>query len=162
TVIGNANLTNAFGQSAALVAIAAATTWRLSGRDVLQLLALALLSAVALLSHVSTLASFGLTMSAIGVLYALFGSRELRPQARSVLLALIIASVVSVLVYYGHFWNVFLSVGRVSSPPSGTVEGTPMVWRVIGGLTQSARDLGWPILLLAVIGTWRVWIRGRD
>jgi hypothetical protein len=170
-VIGNANLTNAFGQSAALVAIATATTWRLGGRlatrDVGQLLALMLLCAIALLSHVSTLASFSLTVAAIVGLYWLFGGPALRPQARSILLALVIAIIVSVAVYYGHFLNVFLSVGRVSAaaPTAGAgaaVEPTPMIWRVLRGLWQSVGDLGWPILVLAGVGAWRVWTRGRD
>ena len=37
-----------------------------------------------------------------------------------------------------------------------------MVWRVLRGLAQSVGDLGWPILLLAGVGAWRVWTRGRD
>jgi hypothetical protein len=161
-VIGNANLTNAFGQSAAVIAIVAATVWRLAGKDVAQLLALILLSAAALLSHVSTFASFSLTMFAIGCLYWLLGSPGLRPQARSIVLALIIAVVVSIAAYYGHFLSVYLSIGRVSAPPAADVVPTPAVWRVMGGLAQSGRDLGWPILLLAMAGAWRVWARGRD
>jgi hypothetical protein len=165
TVIGNANLTNAFGQSAALVAIAAATTWRLAAKDFVQLLALTLLSAAALLSHVSTLASFGLTMSAIGVLYWLFGSATLRPQARSILVALSVAVIVSIALYYGHFLGVFLSVGKVGATATAATTAaaaesaapTPILRRVIGGLAQSARDLGWPVLLLAIVGVWRVW-----
>jgi hypothetical protein len=162
TVVGNANLTNAFGQSAAVIAIAAATAWRLGTRDVLQLLGLIVLCAVALLSHVSTFASFSLTVFSIGCLYWLFGGAGLRPQARSIVLALIIAVIVSIAIYYGHFLDVFMSVGKVSAPPAATVVATPMVWRVIGGLAQSVRDIGWPILLLAIAGAWQAWLRGRD
>jgi hypothetical protein len=144
TVIGNANLTNAFGQSAALVAIAAATTWRLGSKrprqaelsvvseprgsksgfasirepegwklqDIAQVLALTLLCALALLSHVSTLASFTVTMFAMGSLCWLLGPPTLRAPARSILSALAIALVVSVVVYYGHFLSAYTSIAR--------------------------------------------------
>jgi hypothetical protein len=166
TVVGNANLTNAFGQSAAVIAIATATTWRLGTRDIVQLLALIVLCAIALLSHVSTFASFSLTMFVIGCLYWVFGARELRPQARSILIALIVAVALSIALYYGHFLNVFLSVGKVSAAAPAaaatTAVSTPMVWRVLGGLAQSVRDIGLPILLLAIAGAWHVWRSGRD
>jgi len=114
-VLGNANLTNAFGQAAALVAIAAATVWRLGTKDFVQLIALALLCALALLSHVSTFASFSVTMFAMACLYWVMGGPVWRPQARSIAVALAIAVVVSVVAYYGHFLSSYASLQRVSA-----------------------------------------------
>jgi hypothetical protein len=185
TVVGNANLTNAFGQSAALVTIVAASTWTLRWPAVGQFVALSALAAVALLSHVSTFALLGTMLFALACAYAWKGGSALRPQAWSILAALSIAVVVSVVSYYGHFGQVYQAIGRVRAQPTTAGETSPVQnlpepeaghapapvssqtstskpLRAAKGLAQAVSDIGWPMLFLAGIGLARLGRAGWD
>ncbi len=174
-VVGNANLTNAFGQSAAVVAMAALIVWPLGPGRWLEILGLSLLAAVGLLSHVSTFALLASTMVTTAVIYAWRGGRALLPVARSILLAVGAAVVMAVALYYGRpeFFPAYASVraaraeaaASAAAPenagPAGDrlAEGAIPVMSVAGraasavGATGDA--LGWPILALALLGVWR-------
>jgi hypothetical protein len=177
-VIGNANLTYAFGQSAAFVTLAAAAMWALQMRYPAQLAALFLLAALAFLSHVGVFPVLMTTLVAIAILYRARGGAALGPPARGVFIATVAAAVFSVVTYYGQFGEAYKSLDRVRGRSTATAEPTPGTTttdatpapariplhvraRTAGML--AARAFGWPVVLLAVAGVWQVWTTGaRD
>jgi hypothetical protein len=178
-VIGNANLTYAFAQSAALVTVAAATVWTLGKRDVLQLAGLTLLASLAFLSHVGTFPLLFCTLLTIAVLYRLVGSTLAAP-ARAIFLATVLAASFSVVSYYGHFGDVYKSLDRVrgriggsvgpvvppipeQTAPKPAMSGLPIGNRLASAGALGNAAVGWQIALLAFLGASHVWIRGaRD
>jgi hypothetical protein len=184
-VVGNANLTNAFGQSAALVAMALVILWSTDTLTVVRVIAMTIAIAVALLSHVSTFATLSATLVTLGVLFLWLGGPPLRRPARAVLLATALAIVFSIAVYYGHFGPVYLDALRLrgktpivavdrNALPSGAPASSRPADQVvrqpegpIGRLGESLRvvgqSFGWPLLVLAAIGGWQLTVRrGRD
>lgn len=179
-VIGNANLTYAFGQSMATLAFAAAATWTLAPRRLAQLAALFALASVAYLSHVGIFSTALAIMLGTGLLYWLFGGPHLRAAARAVVLTAILAAIFSVVSYYGHFTESYRTLARTraaaatapaaQSPPPPAAASSPGVSSAtdpaarIGRAVDLAREsFGWPILLLTAVGAVRVWRHGmRD
>ena len=176
-VVSNANLTNAFGQSAALVVMAAVIVWPLGSRDWIQVIGLSALAALAFLSHVSTCALLVGTMIATAFFYRWRGGRALMPQARSVVLAVAIAAIASVALYYGRpeFLDAYRTAIRArvepapaggttaaSTPvpgqrlPDGTVPTMAMPARVGSAAILAGDALGWPTVVLALLGWWRL------
>jgi hypothetical protein len=178
----NANLANGFGQSAALAAMSALIAWRLAARDWLQVAGLALLTATALLSHVSTFALLGATMALAGIVTWWRGGAAAMPAARSILIALAIAAGLSVALYYGRpeFYPAYKSAAtarpetKAAAPESsaespaspapasgarlgeGAIPTMGAVGRVTSALRLALEVVGWPIALLALAGAWRV------
>jgi len=182
-IIGNANLTYAFGQSAALVTVAAATVWTLGTRNVLQLAGLFVLASLAFLSHVGTFPLLLSTLVVIAVLYRLGGGSALAAPARAVFIAAALAVGFSVVSYYGQFSEVYKTLDRVrgratsavappeadgaEQPAAHTARPAPMTMPLSERATHAGalgvRAVGWSILLLALVGAWRLWIGGaRD
>jgi hypothetical protein len=186
-VIGSSNLTNAFGRSVALVAIALVTLWALKSRNVGQLIGLVLVTTLAFISHIST---FVLLMVTLGVTWLLFrglGGQPLRQVARSVLLATILAALLSVALYWGHFGSIYQTqLSRLSAaatvastqPAPGIAAGTspdpaaggrpelghttvPLMGRITATARQTLVNFGWPVVLLAIVGGWRLSILRR-
>jgi hypothetical protein len=172
-IAGNANLTNGFGQSAAVGAMSLLIVWRLDARHWLNVLGLSVLAAVALLSHVSTFALLASTMAAVAFMYRWRGGRELQPAALSVVVALAIAVAASVLLYYGRseFFDAYKSVrgaqvesaGRVQTDAAadtrlaeGAIPVMSLPARVASAAGLTGDALGWPIVALALLGLWRV------
>lgn len=168
-VIGNANQANAFGQSAALVTIACATMWPLGQSRYRYLAGLTLLALLAFLSHVSTVSMLAVTLMAMAGLYWWRRDPALRAQARSVLVAAVMAAVLAGVLYYGHFGEAYRTLARVRSEaaaagamPAGAAVPTPAPVRVARAMAITARDMGWPILALAGIGVFRLRTARRD
>jgi hypothetical protein len=184
-VIGNANLTYAFGQSAAFVTLAAATAWPLRPRNVGLWAAVFLLGTLAFLSHVGIFPLLLVTLVALAALYHWRGGPLLRPAARAVALAATLAAVTSVAVYYGRFGEAYETLDRVrlravagvqraapaESPAEAApadergleVAGAPLHRRVAGAAALGVRAFGWPIVLLGMVGLGRLWAGGaRD
>jgi hypothetical protein len=168
-IVGNANMTNAFGQSLAFLTLAAAVLWPLQRGRRLQIVGLTLLTAFALLSHISTLTSLSAILIALAALYWWRGGAELRRPALAILGAVVVAAVLSVVVYYAHFGEAYRSAARVRAAPAAAVAGSPGLSTVdlptkvadAGRLTVAA--VGWPIFLLAAAGVVPLWRRGlRD
>jgi hypothetical protein len=162
-VIGNANMPNAFGQSAALVTIVCATVCTLGRAQYGQLAVLTLLTLLAFLSHVSTVSLLAATMAAMAGLYWWRGGPALRIPARSVLLAAIVAAGLAVVLYYGHFGDAYRTLARVrseaaasESPQAAPRAAAPVHERAANALLITARDVGWPILVLMAIGLLRL------
>lgn len=162
-VVGNANLTNAFGQAVALMALAAATTWSFDGRFV-STGALTALIAVALLAHVSTLMLLLATLGLLLALYFFFLDERSTLAKRRPTLAIAIATTLAVVcavgLYYGHFGDAYrtLAAVRSSTPTPGAAASpsVPISVRASQALSWTVWSIGWPMILLAGAGAWRL------
>jgi hypothetical protein len=179
-VVGNANMTNAFGQSVATAAMLSALALLPDRRPWWALLIVFALTLVAFLSHVSTFPLLAAALLGVAVLFWWRGDMPLRRAGASLAAITAVAAVTSVLVYYGHFAEVYRSLDRVGGrasdtrpaaplppvaldpdmdPTLATTRGAPTpstLVRVTTALGVGARALGVPLLLLAAAGTWRV------
>jgi hypothetical protein len=179
-IASNANLTNGFGQSAALAAMSLLIVWPLRMRQWWEILGLATVAATALLSHVSTFALLGAIMSLTAVVYAWRGGREMFPVVRSIVLALAVAIAAAVVLYYGRpeFFDAYRSVSAARSEAPAPVQDTEagdgrLAEGAIPVMTLPARigaavglagdAIGWPILALGLLGLWQAFQdRARD
>jgi hypothetical protein len=186
-VIGNANLTNAFGQSVALVTMTAATTWAFGSHRLAQLAGLTALAAFAFLSHVGTFAVLLPTLLTLALLCSAIGGPANRGPARHILVATALAAVLAVGLYYSHFGDVYRphladalrrvnavsgatpdrgapagapDSGRAAAPSPGR-RVTPLQLGISGALDQTRGSLGWPIIILAFAGVWSLVARRR-
>jgi hypothetical protein len=180
-VIGNANMTFAFGQAIATVALAAAATWAFAGRGSVQVAGLFALTSLAFLSHVGVFPILFMTLVASAVLWWWDGAPALSRPARVIAVVAIASAVFSVVTYYGRFGEAYESVRRVidkaTSAPQGdapdtppgsaggrsAVSAVPRAERVVRALALTRHDIGWPLLLLAAVGAARLLLaRARD
>ena len=182
-VIGNANLTYAFGQSIATIAIAAAATWPIGWRAPLPLAGLTALLTLGLLSHVGLVALLGALVVASGLLIAWRGAGADRQAGLATVAAAALAAILAVGLYYVHFGEAFRSAQRVgqstaaatpaaagteSETPSGTAgpaaaAGTSRPQRLVRTLQLARAAWGLPLLALAAGGLWLIGIReSRD
>ena len=157
------NLTNAFAQALAVFAFVLIASPGLRRERVVSVVMLTLLMAAAFMSHTST---FALLMPAAVLIAAAFwwkGGPEWRSPASAVLIAVSIAAVLAVAIYYRHFGDVYRAEWtRISAE---TVSNAPDA----GGRTPMARlaavplllwlMYGVPMLALAVIGACRLAVR---
>ena len=173
-VVGNANLTAAFGQSVATATLLLATIWTLGPRDYRQGAALFAIAALAQLSHVGTFPQLLAAMLALAVAYRALGGFELRGPAWWIGSTAIAAAIFSVVIYYGQFGEVYRSLGRVSGRTAAVTGSAPVAVAPLpgvlprGGPTPSTgiriataaavglEAVGWPMALLALIGAARL------
>jgi hypothetical protein len=179
-VVGNANMTNAFGQSVATAAMLSALALLPDRRAWWALLIVFALTLLAFLSHVSTFPLLAAALLGVAALFWWRGDAPLRRASASLAAIAAAAAVTSMLVYYGHFTEVYRSLDRVTgragdtrpavpAPPVGldpemdptlaTARGAPTpstLVRVATAFGVGTRALGLPLLLLAAAGAWRV------
>lgn len=173
-VIGNANLTNAFAQAVAVMAVASAALAKpdgVGGRWAASALLLTAATTLAFLSHVSTIVLLAGVLGAVAAGYLLFGGSSLRRPALTIVGATLVAVVMAVGLYYRHFDEVLdRFVERVGAPrpaevvvPDAPVDAPailvrPLAWseRASDAARQTVAHVGWPVLALAVVGAWRV------
>jgi len=173
-LLGNANLTNTFGEAVAVVAVATAS---LVSGGVLQFALFFGVSALAFLSHVSTFAILGVTLAVLVVGYRVLGGPSLQRLAWPIGLLTLAAAALAVILYYGHFGEVYKTALRVRAaattaqsqtevtppPASASPEGPSLGTRVTNAIRSALGMIGWPILLPAVVGLWRSIVdRSRD
>jgi hypothetical protein len=154
-IVGNANMTNAFGQSMAFAVLAMATlaVWpRPFGRTWFGFL---LLTAAAMLCHVGTLTLLGGILTLLSIITWWWGDRADRTRAIAVMSATVGAVLVAVGVYYEHFGDAYASAARVSSAGADTVYAT-VSSKVGDTLHVALLGLGWPLVVLGIVGAWRV------
>jgi hypothetical protein len=188
-IIGNANLTNAFGQAVSVAAVAVVVLSAERLRQAGPFMGVGLLVTLGLMCHVSTVVLLTSTLVAVAALFQGFGAQSLRASARSILLITIVALLASTLLYWGHFSAVYsaqfermrVSAGanqRAGDSASGPNRSTrseviaapalgratlPLSARLRQTFSQTVSSFGWPILLLALVGTWRLALEGaRD
>lgn len=153
-IIGNANMTNVFGQAIALAAVASAVAWRLQPRDVAALTGFTVITTTALLSHISTLTLLAVTLGALAVGYWWRGDREVKRSGTMILACSAVAALVAVLAYYIQFIDEFRSALVVRQAGSAAAEVSPVSLmdrvREAGGLIVTG--VGWPVLGLALAG----------
>jgi hypothetical protein len=169
-LVGNANLTNAFGQSIALATLIVASMLPADRWRTLPTAAFFLLCSLAFLSHVSTFALLAVTLVALSIIYRWCGDTSLHRAAWTILGVAVVAALFAVVVYYGHFAEVYRTALRVRAEASSALASAvppstvlPLKARVADALAFTVTAAGWPILVLAVVGIWRVWFGGfRD
>jgi hypothetical protein len=153
-VIGTGNLTNAFAQSMAIVSLVLAAGIG-AGERRAALLSLLLVAAAstAFLSHTSTFAVLAAQLAAGGVALAV-GAQKSR--GGWILAATGAAVIASVIVYYGHFGDVYREAwGRIAAETGRATEAaggrTPYA-RLVEAPQWLIRYYGWPMLLLTALG----------
>jgi hypothetical protein len=166
-LLGNANLTNTFGEAVALAAVLTASL--VPGARPLPLIVLFLVSSLAFLSHVSTFALLGVTLAALAAGYRVFGGPTLRPTSWSVGLVTIASAILAIILYYGHFEEVYkkalrvradASVAQSQAQPEVTAvppatPGPSLLARIAYAIQSAIGTIGWPIVLLGIAGLWR-------
>lgn len=172
-VIGNANLTYAFGQSIAVMAVCAAVLLADGARSRASLGALLAITTLAFLSHVGIFPILAVTLVAFAGFRWIAGDRSARTTATGVAAATVLAFVIAVGAYYAHFPEVYRGFARVTSPaaenatappaPSPAVEPASTVpARSSRAVVLAVRGIGWPLLLLSLGGTVLVATAVRD
>ncbi|MGE3841503.1 MAG: hypothetical protein AB7I50_07935 [Vicinamibacterales bacterium] len=169
-VVGNANLTFAFGQAVALCAVAAAASWPMSRLVGLGLVVL-LLAAFAFLSHIATFSSTGVMLVAVAMAFVLSRVAAQKKVGAVVFVATLAAAALAIVLYYGHFSEVYATLDRVTGratvgaggETSGAAiagesaqDGPGLPARMQRALELGARAAGWPLVILATAGLWQV------
>jgi hypothetical protein len=188
-LVGSANLTNVFGQAVSIVAVAVVVLSAERLRAAAPFAGVVLLVAFSLICHVSTLVLLPTTLVAIAALYHRYGAEPLRSASSRLLLATVAAAVVATVVYWGHFGDVYArqferlrapataaalakqpvvpadpsAVGTPRAAPARVPTARSLPTRAIQALDQTVGNFGWPIVLLALVGLWRLMVEGgRD
>jgi hypothetical protein len=172
-LLGNANLTNVFGESVALVTIAAAVSSNLQSRRVVFFIGFLALVTAAFCSHVSTITTLSAMLAALAILYFWSRDKSQRWTAMTVVAGVALGLVLSWLLYYRFFSDELTGAfTRMLSgaPPdasavtAGATKGYMSTSQRIGDLLrQAASSVGWPLLFLAGLGAYDLLRRGtRD
>ena len=157
-VLVTGNLTNAFAQSVAVVALAlmAARAVRIENRGATLALALAL--AAAYLSHTSTLAIVFSATVVIAALFAFGGGPALRSPAWAVVAATVAAGVLATGLYYAHFMDTyraeFARIGHETATGAPAAGGRTILQRAAAVPYGLRITFGMPLLALAAAGAW--------
>jgi hypothetical protein len=152
------NLTNAFGQSLFVVAIASLLIGLLRPAAYGRLALLTLLIAAALLSHTSTFAIAAPAFVLTALAFRWRGKPEVKALAWPLLIAAIVATLLAVALYYGHFGETYVSQWRrISGEMAAPAELSDPGGRSVGQRAAAVPYylgvyFGWPALLLAVAG----------
>ena len=181
-VIGNANLTNHFGQSAALAAMAAAAGWAFAGRRTAQVAGLTVITALAFLSHVGTFAVLLPTLLVLALLTHGLLKGTGRGAATGIATAAALAVLLAAGLYYAHFTDVYRphlaalkadvtavlgSGGRAvpGAAPAGSTgiehQAPPLQLGFSGAARQTRGAFGLPLIALALAGGWSLARRRR-
>jgi hypothetical protein len=153
------NLTNAFGQSLFIATLAAAVVLPMTSSRP-SLIAVSVLAAGALLSHPSTCV---ILLAALAVTSAVFWWRGGAVRASGIALATAGAAavIVAVAVYYAWFPSVYAReltrIAARSGAGIATATLDPAIGTRIRQVPQLTLDyLGWPALIMAAVGIWRM------
>jgi hypothetical protein len=171
-LLGNANLTNTFGEAVALATVSSASL--LYNGAMLPLAVFFFLASLAFLSHVSTFALLGVTLAALALVYRALGGAALQRTAWFIGGATILAAIVAVVLYYGHFGDVYKNALRVrasanasqpqvdaqSSATTAPVTSVSLAGRIANAITFGVAVIGWPIVVLSLVGVWRTVVDG--
>jgi hypothetical protein len=179
-VQSSANLTNAFGQSLATLAMVAIVLTPAGPRLGPWLVVLTLLVSSALLSHLSTLATLSAMVLCTALLYWIRGDEPARRAGWRVALALGMSLVIAVGLYYRHFGGTYWDqLARITGEVRGTEPagapgdrqpGSAHLY-ASGGRSTALRAANvprslvllysWPVLILTFVGTISL-LRGRS
>lgn len=167
-VVGNANLTYAFGQATAVMAMSLATILPFRLPRLAAGTLLFGITSLALLSHVGVFPMLAVALVALSVMYWWTGRERFRSAGGVVLAATLLAALFAVAVYYAHFPEVYSTLDRVSTARADASAASPDV-APMGVSVRATRTaslaigaFGWPLLLLALGGVWLVARGGGD
>ena len=163
SVISGGNLTNAFAESVAVGAFAIIAGSALASRPIAFALVVSLALTVAFLSHTSTFAILTLCVVATVVLFWWKGGPALRRPGTAVALALIVALVLAIAIYYAQFIETYRSefarLGnetRTAAPDAG---GRGMLQRLWAVPRYAYLYFSVPAMILAAAGAIDRWGR---
>jgi hypothetical protein len=161
------NLTNAFAQSLGVMvlAMAASGSFRLERR--LAVAAFTVLLACAFMSHTGAFAIFAVAMPLVGILFWWRGGPALRSPATALMVALSIAVVAAVGLYYAHFMETYRTelarIGAETAAAAPAPGGRTIQDRLVSVPRYLHLYLGIPTLVLAAVGGTALWRSGsRD
>jgi hypothetical protein len=174
-VIGNANLTYAFGQSVMALTLTAAAAWALAPGRVWQAAGLFALASTAFLSHVGIFPIALAMLAIMAALYWRWGGPPLRASAYRIGAVAVLAAVVSVVSYYGHFADSYRTLARARAQAGAAaaapdtpqaaadrrLPSTAVPARIGRAAALAEQSFGWAALILAAAGAWRAWRDGR-
>ncbi len=160
-VVTAGNMTNAFAQSLSVIALVALTTrflrWEHRGAVILS----SALFAAAFMSHTSTFATLTVTILTTAVLFWWRGGPALKSPAGAVGVALLVALVASIALYYGHFLDTYRTqlarIGAETAAAARDAGGRGIVGRLLDVPRYLGLYFGWGMLALAAWGGWRMW-----
>ena len=159
-ILGNANLTNVFGQALALVTMVVAVALPVELRRRGSWLLFAGVLTWALCSHVSTATTLACTLAAFATLLFFSRDADLRRRAMGIAAGLALAAAASWLIYYRFFSDEFRAAfarmfsdapaaGASPAAAEGYMTTTERVWNL---LEQAVTSAGVPLLVLAALG----------
>jgi hypothetical protein len=179
TIIGNANMTNAFGQAVSIAAVAVIGIAGDRLRRAWPFVGVTALATLGLISHISTLVLLTATLVVVAAVCWWAGGPTFRSSAKAVTAVTATALLLATAIYWGHFGDVYrvqltrarAAVSASAPAPAGTTPATegpaligrttvPLSARILQAVQQTVSSIGWPILLLAAVGAWRWWIDG--
>lgn len=155
-VLTTGNLTNAFAQSVAVggLALMADDAVRLERWSATALLAVVL--AVAYLSHTGTLAILFVATLATVALFWLHGGPALRSAAAAITIATMAAAVLAVVLYYAHFMDTyraeFARIGHETATAASDAGGRTIGDRFKAVPYNVSAYIGAPVMLFALLG----------
>ena len=155
-VLTTGNLTNAFAQSVAVggLALMADDAVRLERWSATASLAVVL--AVAYLSHTGTLAILFVATLATVALFWLHGGPALRSAAAAITIATMAAAVLAVVLYYAHFMDTyraeFARIGHETATAASDAGGRTIGNRFKAVPYNVSAYIGAPVMLFALLG----------
>jgi hypothetical protein len=75
---------------------------------------------------------------------------------RAILTATVAAAVLAVVLYYGHFGDVYATARNAGAPIDTAMAAPSFVSRALDAARYGVQDVGWPIVVLAGVGLWRI------
>jgi hypothetical protein len=156
------NLTNTFGQSLFVGAAALAIAAPLGPRSPAATAWLLVMLTAAFLAHTSTFAILLVTGIATGLSFRVLGGRDLAPAGTIVLAATVTAAIVAFAAYYVQFMDVYREMfarigGEVTRPAElSDPGGRSMAVRAASVASRAVSRFGWPIVIMATAGAWRL------
>ena len=165
-VLGTGNWTNAFAESVAILALGAIVTVPVGPLAVTDAVGLAAIIALAGLSHTSTFAVLPTSVALAAMLYRWTGDDEARAAAWPVFIAACAATAGAVLLYYGHFGDVYRDqLARITGEVGGAGSENPNTRTMANRLgyvpVLTALYYGWPVVALAAGGVWHLYRLAR-
>ena len=154
-VLTTGNMTNAFAQSAAVVALAF-MAWPFTRAPWIVSSALCVALLVAFLSHTGTLATLCASAVLIAAMFLLRGTTDVKRAGMLIALATLAAAVVAVVVYYAHFMPTyraeFARISHETATAAPDAGGRTIADRLWGVPYSLGIYIGAPVLLFAVLG----------
>ena len=155
-VLTTGNLTNAFAQSVAVLALALMSAAPVVTKPWPLAIALTIALAAAYLSHTGTLAILFVATIAIAALLAIRGGSSERRGAMIIFGATAVAALVAVGLYYVHFMDTyraeFARIGQETASAASDAGGRTIGDRLKGVPYSVGIYLGGPVLLFALVG----------